>query len=407
MLSHRFRASVLLTIAAVTLAGCGSKVEGSARPGEMDVRTLDVGKYQTDPLDLRHTYSPTMSDGFALALQRLADHVAYGYEIDPAFGYGTGVVPFLDSDTANKVLARSTLPALDSNKMMFGISVGQSDKQPDKTGQTPDDSAFTALTVMQFPDAAAASKAAGEIEDADFGVAADLNQRVTLPKYPDAHSHWRPGVATIGSTMAHGSYVVNLYLGVKDPDLSQLTALAQKAYDAQLPLLDSLPPLDREGVLRLPYDPDAMLRRTLNPDDLPQPDFLSQAVADSRGFLHRVSDQTFWRKLLSDNQVDRYAISGMSYSGSSMLFRTTGIDRSRSLAAGILDHGYSGVADEPPGIPDAKCGESATASQDSGAKRFRCVVSYRQYAAMVESDQLADVHQRAAAQYALLANSTW
>ncbi|MGW4243791.1 DUF7373 family lipoprotein [Nocardia sp. NPDC004722] len=407
MLSQRFRASVLLLITAVAVAGCGSKVEGSARPGEIDVRGLDVGKYATDPLELRHIYSPTMSDGFALAVQRLANHVVNGYEIDPAFGYGTGVVPFVDSDKATTALAKVTIPVLDSNKMMFGISVGHSDKQPDKTGKTPDDSAFTTVTVMQFPDAAAASKAAGELEDADFAVAADVNQHVALPKYPDAHSHWRPGVANIGSTLAHGSYVVNLFVGVKDPDLSQLQALAQKTYDAQLPLLDSLPALDREGVLRLPYDPDAMLRRTLNPDDLPQPEFLSQAVAEPRGFLHRVTDQTFWRKLLGDNQVDRFSTSGMSYSGSSMLFRTTGIDRSRALAAAILDHGYSGVADEPPGIPDAKCGEAAAANQSSGAKRFRCVVSYRQYTALVESDQLADVHQRADAQYALLANSTW
>lgn len=407
MLSLRFRASLLLAITAVTVAGCGSKVEGSARPGEIDVRTLDVGTYPTDPLELRHTYNPSMSNGFTLAVQRLADHVANGPDIDPAFKYGTGVVPFLDADKATTVLAKATVPVLEANKMMFGIAVGQSDKQPDSSGHTPDESAFTTVTVMQFPDAAAASKAAGELEDADFTVAADLNQRVPLSKYPDAHTHWRPGVANIGSTMAHGSYVVSMFVGVKDPDLSQLTALAQKVYDAQLPLLDSLPPLDREGVLRLPFDPDAMLRRTLNSDDILLPDFLSQAVAEPRGFLHRVTDQVFWRKLLGDNNVDRFATSGASYSGASMLFRTRGDEDARRLSAGILEHGYSGVADEPPGIPDAKCGEVAPSNQSSSAKRYRCVLSYRRYAAVVESDQLGDVHQRAAAQYALLANSTW
>ncbi|WP_157513933.1 DUF7373 family lipoprotein [Nocardia concava] len=406
MLSRRLRTTTLLAIAAAAVAGCATTVDGAAHPGEIDVRTLDVGKYSTDPLELRYTYGPGMGNGFNLATQRLADHVVNGADIDPALAFGTGVISILDADRATKVLAKATKPVLEADKMMFGISVGHSEKQPDPTGKTPADSAFTTVTVIQFPDAATASKAAAELDEADFGVAPDLNQRVPLPKYPDAHAHWRPGVATLGSTIARGSYVVNTYLGVKDPELPQLTALAEKVYNAQLPLLDSLPALDREGVLRLPYDADGMLRRTLNTDDNFAPNFLEQAVADQRGFLNRMTDQVFWRRLVTDSGMDRYATSGASYSGSSMLFRTRDARAARQLATAILEHGYSGAADTPAGIPDTKCGES-TAKNKSSVKRYRCMLSYRGYTALVESDQLADVHQRAAAQYALLANSTW
>ncbi|BEK91085.1 DUF7373 family lipoprotein [Nocardia seriolae] len=406
-LSHRIRATALLAITTAAIAGCGSSVEGSARPGEIDVRALDIGNYPTVPLDERYLYSPSMGNGFNLALQRLGDHVVNGTDIDPKFGYGTGAVPFLDTDRATTVLAKATAPVLEANRMMFGFSVGHSEKQPDRSGKPPADSAFTTVTVMQFPDAAAASKAAAELDEADFAVAPDRNQRVPVPDYPDAHTHWRPGVASIGSTMAHGSYVVDMFVGGKDPEPSQLTALVASVYKAQVPLLDSLPPLDREGVLRLPYDANAMLRRTLNFDTSFQPDFASQAVADPRGFLHRVTDQNFWRRLVTDAGVERFATSGMAFSGVSMLFRTRDADAARRLSAAILEHGYSAVADKPAGIPGANCGELQNQSQGGGNKRYRCVLSYRGYAAVVESDQILDTQQRAAAQYALLANSTW
>ncbi|GAB0106229.1 hypothetical protein JMUB6875_52130 [Nocardia sp. JMUB6875] len=407
MLSHRFRTTALLTLTTAALAACGADVHGTAHPAEIDVRTLDVGKYSTDPLELRYTYDPSMANGFNLAVQRLADHVVTGPDIDPMLVYGTGAITILDAEKATKVLAKATQPVLTDNHMMFGISVGHSEKEPDKSGAVPPGSAFTTVTVLQFPDAAAASKAAQELDDADFGVAPDLNQRVSLPKYPDAHAHWRPGVASIGSTWARGNYVVDLYVGVKDPDLSQLTALAEKVYAAQGPLLDSLKPLDREGILRLPYDSEGMRRQTLVLDGGWSPNFVTQAVAEPRGYLHRVTDQDYWRRVLSDYGVDRFANSGASYSGSTMLFRTRDAQAAGKLADLVLERGYSVIADVPTGIPGAKCGESTAKSQYSSAKRYRCVLSYRRYAASVESDQLADVRQRAAAQYALLANSTW
>lgn len=405
----RFRMTALLAITAAAVAGCGSAVTGTATPGEIDIRTLDVGKYSTLPMDLRYEYNPRMRLAIELATQRLADHVVNGADIDPAFTFGTGAVSMISTETATRVLADVTAPVLDANKMMFGLSVGHTDKQPDKSGKTVEGSSFTTVTVLQFRDAATAAKAATELDEADFAVAPDVNERVALPKYPDAHTHWRPGVASIGSTIAHGNYVVNAYVGVPDPELPKLTALATKVLDAQVPLLDSLPPLTPEGVLRLPFDADHMLRRTLNPGDSFLPDFQTLAVAEPRGFLHRVADQAYWRRVVTDTGIDRYSIAGASYDGPAMLFRTRDAQAAKQLATAVLEHGYSGVADAPAGFPDGKCGQSADAPASSltRAKRFRCTVSYRQYTAVVDSDQISDAHQRAAAQYALFANSTW
>jgi hypothetical protein len=56
----------------------------------------------------------------------------------------------------------------------------------------------------------------------------------------------------------------------------------------------------------------------------------------------------------------------------------------------------------PKDIPDTKCAQIPT-SED--VKNFTCAVRYRRYVGLVWGRQLDDAQQRAAAQYALLANS--
>ncbi|WP_067711751.1 DUF7373 family lipoprotein [Nocardia yamanashiensis] len=406
MLSRRFRGAAL-ALAAISLSACASQVDGSARPGEIDVRTLNVGKYATAPLEERYAYHYDMSGGFNLALARLADQVVTGPEIDPKFKYGTGSIPFLDSAKATKTLADVAAPVLDRNGLMFGVAVGHSEKEADKkTGKSPEGSAFTTVTVMQFPDAASAKQAADELDEADFNVAADRNERVSLSKYPEAKAHWRPGVASIGASIARGNYVVELYAGTGEAEIGKLTALAEQIYNAQLPLLDALPPLDREGVLRLPADPDGLLRRTLNADGIGTPDVTSQVTVGVRGYQHRISDQDYTGRVLRDHGVDRIAVSGASYSGVSLLYRTRDAETAGKLRKQLLERAFPGAAEAPAGVPAAECGESAAGKSGSG-KRFRCALTYQRFTATVEADQLADVHQKAAAQYALLANSTW
>lgn len=391
------------TLAAVTvLAGCGSNLAGAPQPGEIDVRKLDVGSYNTTPLDLRYKYNHSLGSGKQLAVMRLADHVAVGPDIDPRMKYGTGSKVIFEKDQAIDLLADRNGPVVEKYNMMFGYANGAAEKQPDKSGKTPKDSAFTTVLVMQFPDPESAKQAATEIEETDFQIAADMNKRVPLAKYPDAKTHLRPNVATIGSTMARGNYVINLYLGLPNPDEAALKDLAQKAYDAQVPLLDQLKPLDPEGILRLGYDPDGMLKRTLNPDGFGSPNFTSQATLGPRGYLSLIGEQEYWQRLLNEVGMDRYSRSSAGGSTNS-LFRTRDAAAAGTLLNKILERTHPGAADAPAKVPDAKCGEQT--SSDSKRQRFRCAVKYRQYVAMVESNQLQDAHQRAAAQYAVLANS--
>ncbi|WP_156910259.1 DUF7373 family lipoprotein [Nocardia mangyaensis] len=388
---------------ALTVAGCGSAVPGSSAPAELDVRKLDVGSYATEPLEMRYTYQNDLGGGLKLAVTRLANSVVTGLDIDPRFKYSTGSIPILDAEKATTVLANATKPALERNKMMFGYAVGSADKKPENPGEEVDDQSFTAVTVLQFPDETSAKQAAFEIEEADFAVAADMNEKVSLAKYPEAHSHWRPGVASIGSVMAKGHYVVSMYLGTTSPDRAALEELAEKTYAAQLPLLDALEPLTAEQALFLDNDPDGMLRRTFNPSGIGLPDPSDQASYTLQGFLHQVADIYYWKPILSDAGVDRFSLSDAGSFAVSMLFRTRDAEAALSLSPKVLERSHPSPADAPAEIPEAKCGEGP--GDDIKKKRFRCAVTYRHYVATVEGDQLRDVHQRAAAQYALLANS--
>lgn len=406
MFSRTTRLSVCMAtiVTALSVAGCGSTVTGSSIPAELDVRKLDVGSYSTTPLDMRYTYQNDLSGGLKLAVMRLSDNVVTGMDIDPRFKYSTGSVPFVDAAKATTVLADVTKPVLERNKMMFGFASGSVDKEPDKSGKKVDGQSFTTVAVMQFPSEAIAKQAATEIEEADFAVAADKNEKIALPSYPEAHTHWRPGVATIGSVMAKGNYVISLYLSHTTPDRAALEDLAEKSYAAQVPRLDALEPLTAEEVLFLENDPDGMLRRTFNPNAMGLPDPGKQGSYTMQGFLHQVANTALWKQTLTDVGLDRFSLSYAGSFSTSMLFRTRDAEAARRLASTILDGVYPGVADAPAALPDAKCGEGKS-TDDIEKKRFRCVVTYRNYTATVEADQLRDAHQRAAAQYALLANS--
>ncbi|MFD4354835.1 hypothetical protein ACFWPX_19930 [Nocardia sp. NPDC058518] len=404
---RKLMASIALTATLIAISGCGSTVDGYAMPGEIDVRLLEVGKYPTRPLSEYSVFSHSFKSGRTLASMRLADSLVLGQEVDPKLTFGS--FQSIDSDTPT-VMSKAVLPALKPNRMLYGFATGNSDmKEFSAMSLSPGDESladimrqrkptYFGLTVMQFSDAAAAERAAAEIERLDFDVAADLNVRVSLDKYPSAHSHWRPGIASMVSTLSHGSYVLNVQAGVPEPEAKGLTNLIQKVIDAQLQRLEKLTPLSPVEVVQMTSDPDQVLERTLNPQKLGIPDTTNFGSYGLQGFLQTRRDLSIMQDSYKKAGADRFGRSWDSY-----LIRTRDSDAAQTL----LDEMFIGDTYKPTHAPDklpsAKCAENNDAQGD--IKRFSCVVQYRRYVAHVQSHQLPDVHQRAAAQYAILANS--
>lgn len=431
LVAHRFAGrAVVGTIAVLlgvsSLSGCGSQTSGSPTAGEVDVRQLAVGNYPTDPLDVRMSYQHSGASGKKIALARLADNVVIGADVDAKFSHNVLALS-LDSTNAtlNSVLAGAVQPVLESNGFIFGFSAAASTRElsasrlRDHSGNfnpfngaagDPEATAFN-VTVLQFPDQQRAQAAADQMEAADFAVAADQNVRVTLAKQPNAKAHWRPGVSSMAATMAYGQYVVNVYVAQPKPDLDALRGLAEQIFAAQLSLLEKAPALSPHEIFRLDYDPDAMQRRTLHPKGWLNPHPIDEATHTPRGYLHYADDQVAWKQLLDDNGVDR--ISTASSGG--LLFRARDAESAAKLWSGI--NGAAGAnAEAPAKVPDVSCtakpgdesGASWWASSVAGTSTaYVCTLHYDRYVARVAGPQLVDVQQRAAAQYALLANAQY
>lgn len=403
-ISRRIAGFLPIPMVVLTLSGCAGALAGTPRAAEIDVRKLDVGQYDTRPNDVRFEYHPNLEQGKQLAVARLADSVALGMDIDPKLAYSSAAKAVASPKEAvsNKYLT-SYEPVLTKYGMLYGFIAGSSDVKS-STGAKAGDSEVV-IEVFQFPDENSAKSAAEEYERVDFDIAKDVNSPVSLPKYPQALSHWRPGIRTLGSRMAHGAYVLDVFVRTPDANLGDLTALVQRTYDVQLPLLSNLPPLSPREILRLPYDPEAILRRVLHPMEYSGPATPSQMSAKPRAFLHFIDDTADHKAKFDAAGVDLFGVV-KDLKGDTLVARARD-PKSAQLLTEQLSGSSSRRMEPPRDVPDTICAESADQSAYSTDNRYRCFVRYGRYVAKVNSPQVVDVQQRAAAQYALFANNSW
>ncbi|MGV9409150.1 DUF7373 family lipoprotein [Nocardia sp. NPDC003693] len=401
---------------ALVLAGC-TGVPGTPVAGEIDVRTLDVGSYPTDPLDYRKEWQHFPNIAADLAAIRLAGFVPTGTEIDPALKFNRNAGPITNVYAGAQFLLQADVPIIERNGMLFGFTVsvadvarqsGGDDAEQIKvnaldTAELEPNSTTVHLTVLQFPDPDSASRAAVEMEAADFAVAAE-NVPVALDRYPNAKAHWRPGVPTLGAIAAHGNYLINVFVKRPTAELGGLTTLAQQTLSAQISLLDQLPPLTSREVLRLDYDPQAMMRRLLHPDKYVTPYFGREGVYTPRAYLHTADDPEQTRRVLESAGVD--AVAELDSLRDTTLLRA----RDRDAAATLLSEfqrNRTELTEAPAGVPDTFCHRYVRYPTLRSLDEYHCYVRYDRYVAIVQSNLLPDAWQQAAAQYALLAKSAW
>ncbi|WP_227984262.1 DUF7373 family lipoprotein [Nocardia spumae] len=392
----RVIACVSVTAAvALSASSCGSSVSGTPTAAEIDVRTLDIGNYSPDPGDILYKYIPSLYFGRELAIMRLADKIANGDEIDPSLTYNVGASINEPKDKLSAEIAGPFISALEQNGMLYGIQMNKRQVEDDRPA---DGDKAVNITVYQFPDEKAATAATRSFEDADFAIAKDQNQPVQLDRYPNALSHWRPGIRTIGSRLAVGNYMLELFVRVPQPELADLTSFLQHVYDVQVPMLRSLPPLSKKEILHLPYDPDGMLRRAFAPKGVFGPNL---SVA---GFFTAHSAHNFTnpegRSLMDIGRIDAAAV----VSNTTMLWRSRDAAGAQVMFEEMRRRAKAPV-DPPRDVPDAFCDQNPKEFSFVTDDRFRCFVRYGRYVARLSSSQIKDAQQRGAAQYAVLANS--
>lgn len=395
----RIALAAACVVVAGVVSGCGG-VTGTAVPGEVDVRKLEVGTY---PVDAHRYDQNSAGKGALLEGMRMADAVAPTVLVDASLKYGRGSTLVGDTTKALDFVANVSKPVLDKRKFVVGFSASGAD-DPDPKGDTRPAAGTTAITtfVMRFPDETAAKLAARELEDVDLGVSPD-NRKLPSNKYPDAYVHWRPGVANVGAFHAHKEFVVSLFIQRPRADGTDLLSWVERTLAAQLPVLDGFRATPVTQLDTLQVDPEGMLARVAVADRKGHtPDGRKFAVYGPSYAVHSAADQAATQKLLDDTGTDR-----ISVVDASLVFRTRDSDASRTLIDGLVN--TMGVEFDPVtapnDVPSAKCLKLNAIGDNDRDFRYRCYVPYKRYVGLVTSDKEPDVRQKVAAQYALLANS--
>lgn len=415
--SERVRVAVLAAVFAVS--GCAG-IDGTAAPAEIDVRKLDVGAYPVDPLAAPD--QPDEEQGRILESVRMAEAVVDPFDVDPALHTALATGTRHTPKTASAVVADAVRPVLEKHRMLAGYTAGGTDSA-DERGFRAEPGKFRALvvTLLRFGDEQTARRAAAELDAADRAVSPD-NQSVQIAKHPDAHAHWRPNVPTMAATLSKGPIVITLLAAHTSPDRGVLIDLAAKAFDAQLPLLDSFEPTPVDKIASLPRDPDGMLRRVLpaEPGVWPQPQAEVLGNSDVAGWgsvswTHGVVYGPRETRHSSRRPTERpdYGIDRHAVVGFSAMVRRARDDAAAAAAVSALGTHPDNLlkADDavaaPKALPQAKCFVNREALDNDLTRdiRYMCVIAYRRYIAQVTSDSEEDVRRKVAAQYALLANS--
>ncbi|MFX0576199.1 hypothetical protein ACHQ4I_16780 [Nocardia nepalensis] len=334
----------------------------------------------------------------------MADAVRNPHEVDAKYALGATASAHTDPGSVARYLYDSTIPVLRKYGMVVGFSSAAADTEvpPEKalyeiSGQQREG---LTVTVTRFPDESTAKAAAVELDAVDLAVNPE-NVAVKLPKYPQAAAHWRPSLPTLGSTTAHGIFVVSVYAVTRNPDLNVLIAITQKYLDAEMSALDAFSPTPTREITTLQQDSDRMLTRTIYDNGkVGRPDGNSNVVYTTRGYLNYVLDQAGRSRALGNAGVDRVAVGQLAY-----LFRARDELAAKQWVKESAELGEPADrrdVDPPAEVPDAVCIEDRFTT---AATRFRCFVSYRRYGALILGTRLWETQQRAAAQYALLANT--
>lgn len=392
----------------VLVSGCGAN-SGTPRAETPDLTQLDVGGYSIEPL----AEPPDGDEAYGRLIEsaRMADTLVIPSTIDPALT-SNWVAPVPTPMQTVGILADAARGTLISHGMVAGVSVASADVPLDSLPRVGTSRAMR-ITVLRMRDDAAAQDAARDVDAADFAVSPD-NVAVTIPNHAEAHSHWRPQVPTLAASLAHGPYLVTVFIAQPSTtDLAALTAAAAAAFAAELPPLDSLAPTPADKLSALSLDRDGMLRRMVpaRPGKWPYPGSSRQDFGSIAGWggFRRTTGIVFGPAIAQAayRQGDTHDLpraERIARIGPETLSRFADAVAARSIFQKmvVFDASNGSPVAAPKGVPDAVCVQDSTVAELAREQQYGCDVLDGRYLAKVYGSSAQAVQQKAAAEYALL-----
>lgn len=394
-------------LAVAMTAACGSD-SGPAKPAyppepAIDLSKLDTGNLATQPK--LYGKAVNLDQARALEAERLANYIPLPVEVDPAVKYAgqpmaAAIRPFIDFGSgAMKQRIDADPGAMNAAAKGFVsgfVTTGKSDEADELSYELEN-------IVLIFSDDASAGAAAQALGQTDL-TADHPKQRVSIDKYPAAFAYTDDTVpGLIRSWYATGKFVIftrvydNVMGALKTQDQAKLAAHVQRSLDVIPPALAKFPATPADKMADLPIDLDGVLGRTL-PTIL---DDTSQAgipgVYELHGGLQLIQgdDDT---TSLTEAGVDRVAWKG------GYVFRARDYQSAEKLIDERAETSRTFKAiDPPPNLPNAVCRQYVGPA--FAAISYYCWVAHDRYVAELSANQLLDVQQRIAAQYAMLVNA--
>jgi serine/threonine kinase PknH len=404
-------AAIALVVALVGAVGIWQlmKSDGAEKDSvaTIDLSKLDVGRYETQPRNIPAKATP--EEGRYLEAYRLAEAMANPYDVahEYSFIYGNAVP---DPELAATLISGNSTPiiqpVLEKYGMISAFAVrGYSVREAD-FGSKADERGMIDM-VTSYPNADAAKRAAADIDAADFAVN-PANQATSIPGYPQAHAHYEPSSASVAATMAAGDLVVSIIaVDGLATDVSQLTKVVAKIFDEQEPLMTGFQTTVEPSLTALPTDSDRMLSRVFVAGDLPP----ISAEFGTRG--PRAAIECAGSADVIDGNYDEAGVDRCTGSPDGQLLRAKDEDAAKALLPKLVDADRDVYIEKDIAGPDglssdiAKCYEQKQRFwKDNESARYVCQVTYGRYIGLVYSGEEKDVRQRAAAQYAILANGS-
>ncbi|BAW06648.1 serine/threonine-protein kinase [Nocardia seriolae] len=370
----------------------------------VDVNALDVGNYTTTPRKM--TGQTTKEEGRAMAAMALAEGLPDPYQIDKALDHRLGNVLSNPGMAATAIAGTGTpltQPVMEKYGMVSAYAVTGVTKRYSDWIHSPDGNALI-MVIMSYPNSDSAANAAKEMEAVDYAASA-ANVRVDIPKFPQAHAHYRPGYASIGATWSYNSFVTSVIAVLDNPNFTpaMLAERAGQVFAAEAPLLDKVDDYAEAALTVIPRDPDQVIRRVLVTDE--QPISATYGSIGPRAASLCEDAQSHKDGLFEQAGIDRCAF---TIEGGVLRTRDESAARAFLTAARKADAAEYVKRDikPPTGLPTAICYEQKDAIwSDDANSRFSCGVAYGRYVGLVESNDEQDVLRRIAAQYTILTKS--
>jgi hypothetical protein len=345
--------------------------------------------YPTTPQDIPE-HPTTDASAATLEGRRLANYVLVPTFFDKAYTESGSLSTLAFKGPASLGVLFGDAPVetvADRLGMYAGFSTARSTKDGDEL----------VISVMVFPNAAAATKASKQLADAAKTKQADF-RAATLKGYPEAHG-WAGKYDSIDSRylhtfLAHGPLVIYVWMSTTIKGDKYLHDVVPKVYDQQIALLKGYTPTPEAKLKEQKVDPEGLLARTL--PNSPDNGTVNDGWYQASGMLHFVVNPNDDKPIFDTAGIDLVTRDG------STVYRAKDATGAKYVVDGFVKESAGYIPSfkdmsAPPGADYARC------LQDSLAAQYYCVAQYGRYAVEISTSSEADMAQAVSAQGKLLA----